>query len=220
MTCLNKFNIPIKIKRGEWGTNERIVENPFVFNNIDLDGRGKTALDFGCSNSFVPLELASLGYKVVGVDFRNYPFDHPNFKFKRRNILDLDNGAKFDLIVSVSVIEHIGLGVYHKSNKNTSLIKVIDKLYKLLKKDGTLIITTSIGKSSTDKLLHCFTYEEFNRLFVKFEKIKEKFYLRKKYKYWMPCSVEQVTKVNSHISNRGRVTGSNSVGCFIFKKGS
>lgn len=62
--------------------SERIVEYPWVFRNLELDA-GKI-LDVGCCKSKLSIQLASLGYKVYGIDISNYLYKHPNFKFFAR----------------------------------------------------------------------------------------------------------------------------------------
>jgi len=211
------FNIPLKFtKTGDWHSNERMVEYPFVYNNIEFDGKGKKVLEFGCSKSYLALELASLGYEVIGIDLREYPFKYPNFVFKQTNILNVTE-KDFDYIISVSVIEHIGCNVYCTENKNTERTKVIDKIYDLLKVGGKLIVTVPVGIQSTDKMLHCFSYDEVRETFKKFKLEKEFFYLKRRYKYWKPCTIEEISNVSNHQKHR-KFTGGNSVGCFVFKK--
>jgi len=67
-------------KNYELIVNERIIEYPFIFQNLNLR-KGSKILDFGCWESKLSIELASLGFKVIGVDLNNYEFSHPNFKF-------------------------------------------------------------------------------------------------------------------------------------------
>ena len=58
---------------------ERSIEIPFVISAV-TSGVESTAsvLDVGCAESLLPFELASLGYRVTGIDLREYPMDHPN----------------------------------------------------------------------------------------------------------------------------------------------
>ena len=44
--------------------NSRIVEMPFVFQNIP-DNKQLKILDFGCSESALPIQLATMGYKIT-----------------------------------------------------------------------------------------------------------------------------------------------------------
>ena len=73
---------------------------------------GSTVLDVGCSESLVPLEFASLGYSVTGIDLRAYPLHHPNLQTFATPLEDWDTDATFDVIVCLSSIEHFGLGTY------------------------------------------------------------------------------------------------------------
>src|SRR5438128_10791201 len=52
---------------------ERVVEIPFVFQNLALP-KGSKVLDFGCNGSPVCLHFDSLGYRVTGVDLHSYHF--------------------------------------------------------------------------------------------------------------------------------------------------
>ena len=58
---------PIKFVSNKWFINERIVEQAFVLNNIALNGKDKRILEFGCSKSYLAIQLASLGYNVIAL---------------------------------------------------------------------------------------------------------------------------------------------------------
>src|SRR5260370_5607254 len=58
-------------------TTERAVEVPFAFQHLALP-EGARILDFGCCESKLAIELASLGYKVMGVDGHDYELRHPH----------------------------------------------------------------------------------------------------------------------------------------------
>ena len=60
--------------------NERVVEYAFVIERLG-NPKGKRILDFGCTESMLPISLASLGGTVVGADLRDYEYEHPNFSF-------------------------------------------------------------------------------------------------------------------------------------------
>src|SRR2546428_9643071 len=51
---------------------ERVVEIPFVVRHVPPVANTRI-LDFGCTESPLPIHLASLGYQVTGVDLRPYP---------------------------------------------------------------------------------------------------------------------------------------------------
>jgi 2-polyprenyl-3-methyl-5-hydroxy-6-metoxy-1,4-benzoquinol methylase len=90
--------------------NERIVEYPFIYTNIGLE-QGRI-LDVGSGNSKLPLELASLGYKVWALDIIKYPYPaiYPNLTLVQADIRKAPFESDFfDRVTAVSCIEHIGL---------------------------------------------------------------------------------------------------------------
>lgn len=111
---LTYFNSPIKYVRGEWYVTEKIVEQACVLNDIALSGKGKRILDFGCTRNYLSLQCSSLGYEVVGVDLRKYNHTHPNFHSYQKDILEYNDVTGFDYIITISVLEHVGLGFYGK----------------------------------------------------------------------------------------------------------
>src|SRR5262245_31050363 len=56
--------------RGQVLLNERIVEYPVILRWMPDRG---TVLDVGCVTSRLPLQLASLGHEVWGIDVRPFP---------------------------------------------------------------------------------------------------------------------------------------------------
>jgi len=92
-------------------TTERVIEYPFVFQN--LDGVEGPVLDVGCCSSWLPIELASCGFRVVAVDFNPYPYAHPNLRAVRGDAMQCPfAGGSFGAILAISVVEHIGIGHY------------------------------------------------------------------------------------------------------------
>ena len=92
-------------------TTERVIEYPFVFQN--LDGATGPVLDIGCCYSRLPIAMASRGFQLVGIDVKPYPFRHPNFFAVCGDAMGLPfRDGSFQVVVAVSVIEHIGIGHY------------------------------------------------------------------------------------------------------------
>ena len=210
------FNLPVVFNGRNIFTTERMVEIPFILNNVEINGRGRKILDFGCSKSLLVLQFASQGYKTIGVDFRPYPIKYPNFKFYQMNVLDLPE-KDFDIIVALSVVEHIGLSTYNENNKNTKLDDVMNQLYKMLKQNGKIILTFPMGISYTGKFLHCFTYAEAKeKLLSKFKAQSEQFFLREGRLYWRPCTLDEISRVSNAKKDRRR--GVNSVACYVLRK--
>ena len=100
-------------------------------------------LDLAAAQGNFTLHLAELGYRVVWNDLRaeladyvrqKYEFGH--VVYKSGNIFDLppEMVGKFDVILATEVIEHV-------AHPDTFL----HKLASLLKKDGTIVLTTPNG---------------------------------------------------------------------------
>ena len=216
---LSYFNTPIKYIRGDWYVSERIIEQAYVLNNIEINDERKRILDFGCARNYMPLQIASLGHEVVGIDLRNYYHTHPKFQFYQTDILEFKDKIGFDYIISISVLEHVGLGFYGKRRNQNDLGEVALKLVQLLKKGGSLIITVPVGKKYEDRFLKSFSHEEITSLFSKLnlELIKHTFFRRSKFKIWNECGLGEIKLISNSAEDRGP-TGVNGIGCYIWKK--
>ena len=127
---------------------DRVVEYPLLFQH--LNPNAKTILDFGCVEDLLPIHFASLGYKVQGLDFRKYSFTHPNFKFTQGDILTWTPPEnQFDVVCSISTVEHVGLTGYGDPEKSDGDKVAIQKLWTALKPGGDLILTVPAGKATT-----------------------------------------------------------------------
>ena len=214
------FNVPITFDRASVrSVNERIIEIPFIFRFIGSETVPLKILDFGCSRSWISISLASMGHSVHGIDLRPFPFRHPNFAFERVNILDYTE-ANFDSIISVSTLEHVGLGAYGEEHDHSALSKVIRKIHALLTPGGAFLATVPVGLPSEDHFEKSFAPREIIGLLV-----NESFALEQAHYYrkdgsaqWLPCTEEQVAAVSNDLEARKSAeSGVNGVGCFVFR---
>lgn len=122
---------------------DRFIEYNFVSRNLPKQG---TILDVGCVGSSYPLILAGLGYDVTGVDIRSYDlFPINNFKFRQTDILNFY--GKFNVILLISTLEHIGIGGRHGENEDlTKHIAVVNKLKDMLNPNGVILVTLPYGQ--------------------------------------------------------------------------
>ena len=130
--------------------NMRTVELPFLFNNIPSPAPvGATVLDFGCCESRNALHLASVGYKVYGIDYQaDYAYKHPNITFVKGDMLNVDGQTYgkpvpfYDYIIAISSIEHAGLPAYGNIKIDPRAPRQIMKIFrKVIKPTGNLILT-------------------------------------------------------------------------------
>jgi 2-polyprenyl-3-methyl-5-hydroxy-6-metoxy-1,4-benzoquinol methylase len=109
---------------------------------IDKQTNIKNICDLGCGNGYLAILLAERGYNVTGIDAsqsgikvaKKYCKTKNNIKFTCADIrnISIDKiDTKFDLVVSIDVLEHL----YRPAD-------LIDASIKLLKTDGHILLAT------------------------------------------------------------------------------
>lgn len=141
--------------------NERIIEIPWIFSQIDFgkNKKGKV-LDVGWLESTVGISLATAGFQVTGIDIRKGELTHPNFRSIQGDICQSDLPSNtFDYVILLSTVEHIGLDtLYGKANPNTSDQRAINECLRVLKPGGKLLITTPVAKQARkDSFMRVYT---------------------------------------------------------------
>lgn len=168
----------INLKAEKIRIGERIVEIPFLYKNLDFN-LSKNILDLGCVGSKISLQLASIGYNVVGIDCRPYIFNHKNLEFIQGNFFNINLPAEsFDCVICISTIEHIGLPAYNIKPFEQGDKKAIEKIYNLLKKGGKLILTVPFGKAIVNQFERNYDQKSLNQLIKKFKIDEFKIYER------------------------------------------
>jgi SAM-dependent methyltransferase len=150
------FNPPISLEYQEGNVrvsevNERIVELPYVLRALSGLETGASILDVGATESTLSLSLASLGYRVTAVDLRPYPFEHPNLRVVVGPVQDWKADNRFDAVVCLSTIEHIGRGAYGEASADDNADReVLERIRELIKPGGLLVLTVPFGRASQD----------------------------------------------------------------------
>lgn len=111
--------------------NERIVEIPIAWEFIK-NSNGKKVLEFG------------------NVLAHYYPITHTIIdKYEKgkgvinEDIVNFKHDSKFDLIISISTLEHVGWDEKNKDSKK--ILKALEVLKKHLSSEGELVLTLPIG---------------------------------------------------------------------------
>ncbi len=175
--------------------SERLIETPLVLKNIP--NRKSVILDVGCRYSLLPIQLASLGHQVHGIDLKNYRRTHPNLHFYKRSIhqtLFRDNF--FDVAISLSTIEHIGLDIYGGNLANTGDVKAVKEIKRVLKKNGSYLLTAPFGLPRDSDWYRVYNTKRLERMLTGFL-IKEIRVFKEEDKKWVPCEISEGETINS-----------------------
>jgi SAM-dependent methyltransferase len=201
---------------------ERYVEWSFLSAEMP-EGPGE-ALEFGCEFGYLSFLAAEKGFHVLANDLEDQFFlwRHPNVVFQAGDFLKLDYPENhFDLAINCSSVEHVGVpGRYGiKADKNDGDIEVMNKLAKILKPGGRLLMTAPCGQ---DAVLApwCRVYgeERLPRLFASYSIVKERFWIKSSHNQW----VEGPRKAALNFQPRYDAVNPHrclyALGCFVLRK--
>lgn len=162
--------------------NDRIVETPFVLSNLPKKGR---ILDVGACESPISLMLAASGYKVWANDTRPYHFGHPNLTLETKSVMGLRQKNYFDVVICLSVLEHIGFEVYGNPEEPGLDEKAVDKMWQVLKPGGKLLLTTPVDrKHRRVSGSRVYTIRELKKFLHLFSKVEIKVGYKNRKEIW------------------------------------
>lgn len=164
-----------KLFGGKLLVNERIVEYPQILRWLPPQG---AVLDIGCVSSRLPIQLASLGYTVHGLDVRPYGFSHPNFTFHQTDLFSWTPPQLFDTILLVSVIEHFGIGGYGDTKVEEADFAALNKITQWLAPGGHLLVSLPYGKAGITTKHRIYDQARLARLFQPFEWVAQAYFQR------------------------------------------
>ena len=115
---------------------------------LERDAAQVSVLDVGCGNGSLALPIASLGYRVVGVDVDPISVEHAtrantfaNARFETVAESGFDLGERFDVLICSEVLEHLD-----------EPMPLICTIAGLMKDDGLAIVTVPNGQGLREVL--------------------------------------------------------------------
>lgn len=165
------FNPPVTVdyqagKVSVGSVNERIVEVPFALGAVASLDSGSSILDVGCAESHIAYSLASLGFRVTGIDLHPYPLRHANLNTVAAPLQEWQGPAEpFDGVVCLSAIEHFGLGAYGEPDIDPNLDEdAMRRLLDMTRPGGLLVFTAPFGQYRVEDHQRVYDLDALERL--------------------------------------------------------
>ena len=176
-------------------TNERVIEVPWIFNQLDFTKPGKV-LDIGWLESSVSVSLATAGFKVTGIDLRKGELSHPNLTSVVGDICQHTfKTGSFDTVILLSTLEHIGLDTMYGSVPTSSTDqRAVDECFRVLKPGGKLLITTPVAqREQQDQFMRWYTIRRLQTMLQKWDNISYDVYAPQQNRlYWQKISASNL----------------------------
>lgn len=174
------------------------------------------ALDFGTGGSSLGLIAARKKFHVTSIDLGriDWPYAYPKLKFIQGDLLEIPlPEQKFDLIINCSTIEHVGLaGRYNiLHNKPDGDLEVMKYLKKIMKPNGSMLITIPVGRDSVFKPLHrVYGLERLPKLFKGYTIEHEEFWVKNEDNQWIMADKTEALMKEPQSNLYG-------LGCFVLR---
>jgi len=177
---------------------ERFIEYLWILKNLISKGK---ILDVGCVESIFPQEISkNKSIEVYGIDSRQY--ENPEFNFSIADVRKMSfEDNFFDQVTIISTLEHIGLLWYDNEELDEDGdIKAMKEIKRVLKNDGTVLITIPYGGGQTN-WYRSYDKKRLTEIFNGFKINKMKYFFNKDLA-WIETNEEGMSKVdNSEIVN-------------------
>jgi SAM-dependent methyltransferase len=157
-------------------SSERVLDRIFVHTRLPRPPARLLAL--GCGDGTGVLEMASLGFDVVGVDPHSLPLRHPNFTLLSSDSAELPlEDSSFDVCVALSSLEHIGLG-YRTDERASADERAVAEVFRVLKHGGRFLVTVPFGSSSESPMQRIYGRAQLDRMLHAFHVVERGYGIR------------------------------------------
>jgi len=178
-------------------SGDRDVEWTFVASRIGrYANKDSYVLDFGCGVGTLSLAAASLGARVLAIDLlpMKYVPVYSTIEFRKTDVMQLDDlNERFNLVLNCSTIEHVGLGGrYNSTEAPDKDLEAMQKLRKLIKQKGIMLLTLPIGQDAVIRPLHrIYGSQRLPRLLEGYKIIESLFLRKDANNVWISCSQKE-----------------------------
>ena len=171
--------------------SEQLIENALLLREVD--GSVRKALDFGGFESTLPLTLTALGVDLTVVDQRPYPFQHERLHVLEHDILRpiTQLPADFDLVYSISTVEHVGLGAYGDPRDAEGDRRAVAHLWDKVRPGGRLFLSVPAGAASEQRGYRIYSPERLRAILPADGAVR---YFRKRGRHgvWRECGATDI----------------------------
>lgn len=191
------------------GRSNRDVEYDFAYRNVV--GKQLRILDIGGCDSLLPIAFAKAGHMVTVYDFRPYPEHHPNLAVIQGDFLHNQLSAnKFDVVIMVSTLEHVGLGGYGVPERTDADFEIMKELRWVLVDGGKAILTFPFNDRERviPQFERWYTRERPQRLFDGWSVLDAEFWVAEKkligrWVKWRPAIMQEAAQAYQRIGVQG-----------------
>ncbi len=171
-------------------------------------------MDAGPTGSLFPLIAASLGIKVTGIDILPWDIQFKNYTHLLADLKKIPIESNyFDLVSSISTMEHLGLPRFGETPDKDADIKGMKELIRVLKPKGHIILTVPFGKPIIFQNKHrVYDKKALKKLIGNLKIVKQEFFAPvDNILTFRPCTQEEVFLVDTK-------TGTYGVNCIVAQK--
>jgi SAM-dependent methyltransferase len=159
------------------GVSARILEQIYV--HTHLPRPPARLLVLGCCDSTSAIEMASLGFQVVGIDSRPMPLRHPNLTMIQGHLHELPcEDESFDGAVILSTLgsrDRAGLSLEERDAADE---QIISEVFRTLKRGARLILTVPFGQSEGTLAQPLYDRAQLDRLLRAFRIVERGYGIR------------------------------------------
>jgi len=170
-TRYNNDYMRLQVLAGEMTYSDRRIEvirtpkHKWILKELEKFPKSAKILEVACGEGLFPSELSKRGYKnLSGCDISGDAIKVAMKNNKKINFEEMDIETStyqheyFDVVICQQLIEHM-----------PDPIRVVEQLFRVVKKGGLVIVSTPIEKNLDDPLhLHHFDYYDMMHMFEEF----------------------------------------------------